>query len=280
MVVDNLSDLYFDYQDYVRCISNYLIGLVIDFMLQTFQNLPVWVRHIVLAIFYTSLGASGKEVIDGLNFKPQPVKVSIIVKSEATGKPLSDVNIQFLGDGSPISLKTNSSGYAEIQIEDKQMINVEVSQTGYLAKKEALNLQTKTGQPFTFLLPIDQKAATCFGDSCTNRIPRAAKCDVDATTTNYATGEKFMWKNGDSNIIRIELRFSQNCSVRWAKAISPQGSLIYLQDDKGSKLIEYTVPNDDLQDHHTEMVGNDLKIRACVQNSQGNKQVTCTGFVN
>jgi hypothetical protein len=37
---------------------------------------------------------------------------------------------------------------------------------------------------------------------------------------------------------------------------------------------------DNLPDHHSEMVSADLRLRACAKNSQHEKQLTCTGFVD
>ncbi len=128
-------------------------------------------------------------------------------------------------------------------------------------------------------LSIDQKAASCFGDSCTDRIPTSAKCNTDATTVNYATGDEFTLDVGTSNVIRIELRHSPKCNSSWAKAVAPANSTMYLQDESGSKYSAYLIPKDDLPDHHTEMVSGELRLRACVQSSRGNRHLACTGFV-
>jgi len=249
-------------------------------MLNYFNNLPQGLRYSLLAVAFIFLGASGREFINIFtDSKPKLTKVPIIIKSESTSKPLSDAEIKILVNGAPIILKTDSNGYAETEIAEKEMINVEVNKVGYLSKSEILNLSRKPDQPFRILLPIDPQAVSCFGDSCTGRIPGAAKCSVDVTTLNYATGEKFIRKNVD-NVIRIEMRSSQQCNAIWAKAVAPAGSLMYLQDDQGSKLIHYNIPDDDLSDHHTEMVSRDLRVRACVQNVQGDKKTTCTGFIN
>jgi Protein of unknown function (DUF2690) len=242
------------------------------------EKIPQSIRQSMLAALYISLGASGKEPA-GL-FTPQNTRIAIIVKSESTNKILSDAEVKILVNGAPINLKTDSNGYVEKQIQTKAAVQAEISKTGYGTKNETFNLTVGLDKPFEVLLPIDRQSPTCFGDSCTGRIARSAKCDGDVTTINYSTGEKFVRGDNVSDVIRVEMRFSKVCNSIWAKAVAPTGSLVYLQDEKMSKLTDFFVPDDNFPNHHGEMVSGDLRLRACVTSSQGDKKITCTGVTN
>ena len=75
-------------------------------------------------------------------------------------------------------------------------------------------------------------------------------------------------------------RLTSYLFVRYSgKAVAPAGSIIYLQDERGSKYSQYPVPEDDLPDHHTEMVNGELRMRACVKTSKPNQEPSCTGFI-
>jgi hypothetical protein len=243
------------------------------------DKIPQPIQQIAIAALYLSLGASGREFVGLMTPKPQTSKFLIIVKSESTKKSLSDAEVKILVNGAPINLKTDSNGYAEAQIQTRDAIQAEVTKMGYKSKSQTLNLAETAEKPFEISLSIDQLSPNCFGDSCTDRIPTAAKCNTDATTTNYATGEQFKRETGLSNVVRVELRYSPKCNAVWAKTVAPANSILYLQDESSSKYSEYKIPQDESTDHHNEMVSGDLRIRACVQSSQGTSAVSCTGFV-
>jgi hypothetical protein len=238
-------------------------------------NIPSPIRQAFFAVAYVALGASGREFIGLATPKPHNAKIPTIVKSESTQKTIADAEIKILTDGAPISLKTDAKGYAEAQIQARNSVQIEILKAGYITRKETLNLAEKP----EIALSIDKQSPSCFGDSCTERIPTAAKCNTDATTSNYATGEEFKRTTGLSNVIRIELRYSPKCNAVWAKTVAPPNSILYLQDESGSKYSEYTIPKDESTDHHNEMVSGDLRVRACVQNAQGSNAISCTGFV-
>lgn len=244
------------------------------------DKIPQQFRQIIIAALYVSLGASGRTFIDLATPKPPNSKLLLIVKSETTNKSLSDVEVKLLVNGAPVILKTDSNGYAEAQLQTRDAISAEVVKAGYTTKSQTLNLTEKSDRPFEIILPIDKQSPTCIGDSCTGRLARSAKCDGDATTINYSTGDKFTRGDKVTDVIRIEMRYSKVCNSIWAKAVAPTGSLIYLQDEKMSKLTDFPVPDDDFPNHHGEMVSGDLRLRACVQNSQGEKKATCTGVMN
>lgn len=243
-------------------------------------NLPPWLQKLFVPILLIFLGASATAVIATLKPSPGSVKLPVLVQSGKTGKPLKNVTGAVLvSNGSPVPFKTDDAGYAELRITSQDAVQIQIEQLGYIPTRETLNA-SNLGQLHSITLNIDEKAPACFGDSCTDRIPAAAKCDKDADTINYATGEQFSQGGDKSNTIRIELRNSQNCNARWAKVIAPPSSYVYLQDDQSSKYSDYRIPTDDLPDHHTEMISGDLRSRACVQSSQGSRAVTCTGFIN
>jgi hypothetical protein len=250
-------------------------------MIPMFDNLPPLTKYALVGVLSFSLGLSGNKVLELLNVSSQTTDIPLVVKSGATQKPIPDAEVKVLINGAPIRMKTDSNGYAHTQITGKkESVNIEINSKGYLTKPETLNTSGKIEHPFPVSLEIDRQASNCFGDSCTGRIPRAAKCDADVTGLNYATGDKFLRSGNISDVTRIEIRFSQNCGAVWAKAVAPPGAVIYLEDDKGSKLIDYTIPDDDLPDHHTEMLSRNLRLRACVQSGKGEKKPACTGFVD
>jgi hypothetical protein len=204
------------------------------------SNIPPLIRQVILAATYVTLGASGREFVSLVTPKTQNSKISTIVKSESTQKTIADAEIKILTDAPPISLKTDAKGYAEAQIQTRNSVQIEILKAGYITRKETLNLAEKPDKPFEIALSIDKQSPSCFGDSCTARIPTAAKCSTDATTSNYATGEQFKRETGLSNVIRIELRYSPKCNAVWAKTVAPPNSILYLQDESGSKYSEYS----------------------------------------
>jgi hypothetical protein len=243
-----------------------------------FKDLPDWSRYLSLAAFSALGGAFGKDLLTMvLHPTPEMTKVPIMVKSEKTRKALENVDISVISNGAPLSLKTDSRGYAEPQLPRQSSIRVDLAKPGYVTNFTTLNLNDAK-QLNEITLVVDQKAASCLGDSCTGRIPEAAKCHMDATTVNYATGDKFTQTGGFANVVRVELRHSPKCNASWVKVVAPGKSTVYLQDDSGSKYNQYALPQDDSSDHHTEMVSGELRLKACVQNPQGT-HADCTGLV-
>jgi hypothetical protein len=208
---------------------------------------------------------------------PAQVELPVIVTSN--GQPLEAAEVTILTDAPPVSLKTNSNGYVAAEINPNGKLIVEIRKSGYTSIQSKLNIADLSKGPLTFSLKIDQKGTTCFGDSCAaGRLAQSTKCFADATNFDYATGEKFVGGQTISDVIRIEMRYSKNCDSVWARAVAPKGSQIYMQDENMNKINSYVVPDDNSREHHIEMISKNSPTRACVLNSQGKKETTCTAF--
>ncbi len=109
-------------------------------MHELLKSLPDWSRYIFLAALAVLIGASGKDVLQMFVKEPESTKVPIMVRSEKTKKALENVEISVITNAAPLSLKTDSRGYAEFQISKLSSIRIELTKLGYLENQTTLNL--------------------------------------------------------------------------------------------------------------------------------------------
>ena len=82
------------------------------------------------------------------------VTIEVIVKKvdKSTTLPLSNVKVQFIFSGSPVTKYTDDSGYADAIIPGDQKVKIELSKNGYLTENHNINLKKGGTLPLEYVL--------------------------------------------------------------------------------------------------------------------------------
>jgi prepilin-type N-terminal cleavage/methylation domain-containing protein len=104
----------------------------------------------------------------------------------------------------------------------------------------------------------------CRETSCIGYNPEEKGCAQDAITI----------KKNILQGIEIELRHSLKCKASWARTTAPRSSVIYVKDLQGQKYGQYTIPEDQFQQHYGDMGPGGFELAACLQ--MPNEEPRCT----
>ena len=130
--------------------------------LDFFRNLPNPLKFILIFIIGLIVVAGLFHPSELVSIFNQPkadelIEVQILIQSEEN-QPLQDVEVQFTTQGPPESKYTNSSGYAQIKIPNRNQVDITLSKKGYQTKKETINMKTDPDRNKTFRLQRDSSS--------------------------------------------------------------------------------------------------------------------------
>jgi hypothetical protein len=117
----------------------------------------------------------------------------------------------------------------------------------------------------------------CYEGTCNGKSPQQSGCANNSAKTEGISEGNF--KIGNKSIdVRVQLRYSPLCRSAWVKATKVVGAKLWIEDEYRTSLNDpYVIPDSQINDdYHTDMVGADKKIRACMQFP--GLDALCTGY--
>lgn len=127
--------------------------------MQKIQEWPLFIK-ICFGTVFTALVVAG--LVEIPNYPEQGeedssqnlnslVNVEIIVVSD-TNEPLENVEVRFVSKGSPEVRRTNTDGFAQIQIPSRDDIEITLSKDEFRTARHNLNLNNDSGRTRTYYM--------------------------------------------------------------------------------------------------------------------------------
>ena len=132
--------------------------------MQTFNNLPPWVKAI-FAFLIITLGIFGYRFIETSTLNSTETltselaakqsnqkRISIIVRNINNEQALPKTMVEITSNGPPVFKSTDNNGYVEITIPTRETLEINLQKEGYKNAKFTLNLETDSDTTKTLYL--------------------------------------------------------------------------------------------------------------------------------